>query len=205
MYWPEQIKKGLLSAGSCQLIKDNTVLTWLQSYTENTYHMRNRPTREERSREKYRRCSTAFSVISQVFCWMCVFTLRWQQSVCVLAYVWAYCLILFYFFYFDLRRACVNSRIKWKDRKLRCETRGWLVKVKANVTTLTLTCYSLSTSSWLLPSSIQGHCVIITLLLLSSQACFLSFALALSLTHTQTLLWNSQLHLPVSTFSFLLV
>lgn len=109
----------------------------------------------------------------------------------------------FIFFYFDLRRACVNSRIKWKDRKLRCETRGWLVKVEANVTTLTLTC--LSTSSWLLPSSIQGHCVIITLLLLSSQACFLSFSLALSLTHTLTLLWNSQLHLPVSTFSFLLV
>lgn len=52
----------------------------------------------KRSREKYRRCLTAFSFISQVFCWMCVFTLRWQQSVCMLAYVWAYCLILFYFF-----------------------------------------------------------------------------------------------------------
>lgn len=66
---------------------------------------------------------------------------------CVHACICLSLLPYFIFFYFDLRRACVNSRIKWKDRKLRCETRGWLVKVKANVTTLTLTC--LSTSSWL--------------------------------------------------------
>lgn len=85
-----------LSSG---LIRDSTVLTWLQSNTENTYHLRNRPTqdgRENRNGERKKCLKALWSVLTNV----CIFTLVEWEMACICVYVcvcggdvWAFTLV----------------------------------------------------------------------------------------------------------------
>lgn len=135
------------------VIRDNTVSTWLQSHT-NTRHFRNRPMQEERD------------------VWKCFYNACATEYICVCA-----CLS----FYLGLKGDYERRDLEEKERSWRSETRGRLVKVKANAATLPQThthshMHTLSVSTWTLPNIMQGHRLIITLLFLSSHT--------LSRTHT---------------------